>query len=53
LSYELPVGRGRRFTNHGGWRDFLLGGWDLTWTETLQSGPPMTVTMAGSHIVIT
>jgi hypothetical protein len=48
LSYELPVGRGRRFMNHGGWRDFLVGGWDLTWTETLQSGPPMTVTMAGS-----
>ena len=24
LSYELPVGRGRRFMNHGGWRDFLM-----------------------------
>lgn len=48
LTYELPFGRGRRFANHGGWRDAILGGWDLTSTETLQSGPPMTVTMAGS-----
>ena len=48
VTYELPFGRGRRFFAAGGWRDRIAGGWDLTWTETLQSGPPMTVTMSGS-----
>ena len=45
---ELPFGRGRKFLNVGGWKDKLLGGWNLLVTQTLQSGPPMTVTFAGS-----
>jgi hypothetical protein len=46
--YELPYGKGRRFGNHGGITDFIAGGWDLMFSQTLQSGPPITVTFAGA-----
>jgi hypothetical protein len=48
MSYELPFGKGRRFLNGGGFSNQVLGGWELTWTQTLQSGLPFNVTMAGS-----
>jgi len=48
MTYELPFGRNRRFMNVGGWRNALFGGWELAWTQTFQSGPPFTVTFAGS-----
>jgi len=47
-TYELPFGRGRRFMNGGGWKNALLGGWELAWIQTTQSGPPFTVSFAGS-----
>jgi hypothetical protein len=47
MTYELPFGKGRRFMNHGGFVDAVLGGWDLAYTHTLQSGPPFTVSYAG------
>src|SRR5882724_4166207 len=46
--YELPYGKGRHFGNRRGIADFLLGGWDLMFSQTLQSGPPITVTFAGA-----
>jgi hypothetical protein len=48
LTYELPFGRGRRWMNGGGITNAALGGWDLAWTETIQSGPPFTITFADS-----
>lgn len=48
FTYDLPFGSGRRFMNAGGWRDRLFGGWELTWTQTAQSGLPFTVSFAGS-----
>ncbi|HET8549900.1 MAG TPA: carboxypeptidase regulatory-like domain-containing protein [Bryobacteraceae bacterium] len=48
LTYELPFGRGRRLMNRGGILNAALGGWELAWTETLQSGPPFTITFADS-----
>ena len=48
LSYELPIGKGRRWMNRGGVANQVLGGWDVIWPLTLQSGPPATVTYAGS-----
>jgi hypothetical protein len=50
MTYELPVGKGRQFMNRGGIINGLLGGWDLAWTQTFQSGPPMTVTFGGSPV---
>jgi hypothetical protein len=48
MTYELPWGKGRAFMNKGGVSDALLGGWDFAYTQTLQSGPPMTIGFAGS-----
>ena len=47
-TYELPVGKGRRWMNQGGWADYLLGGWNLSWVQTFQSGVPVTFGFAGS-----
>ncbi len=48
LSYELPFGKGRQWLNRGGVANQLVGGWELTWTQTLQSGLPFTVGYSGS-----
>jgi hypothetical protein len=46
--YELPYGKGRHWGNHGGLTNFIVGGWDLMYSQTIQSGPPITVTYAGA-----
>jgi hypothetical protein len=48
LTLEFPFGKGRRWMNTGGWRDWVLGNWEGAWTQTYQSGPPVTVSFAGS-----
>jgi len=48
LSLDVPFGKGRRFMNGGGVSNAVFGGWQLTWTQTLQSGPPFNVSFAGS-----
>jgi hypothetical protein len=48
MTYELPVGKGRKFMNQGGWRNAVLGGWELVASQHFQTGPPFTVTFAGS-----
>ena len=48
FTWDLPFGKGRRWMSGGGWKDWFLGGWDGAWTQTYQSGPPVTVTFAGS-----
>ena len=40
--YDLPFGAGRRFLNHPGVLDEVLGGWRLGGIWTLDSGPPFT-----------
>ena len=48
LTYQLPFGKGRRWMNKGGLFNQVLGGWEFTETQTLQSGTPFTVTFSGS-----
>lgn len=48
LTYELPFGKGRKFMNRGGVLGHAFGNWDFAWTQTFQSGPPITITAAGS-----
>ena len=48
LTYELPLGKGRKWMNQGGAIDYFLGGWDISWVQTFQTGPPITFNMAGS-----
>ncbi len=42
--YELPVGRGHRFLNHGGITDAALGGWKTSLIFQAQSGNPVFIT---------
>jgi hypothetical protein len=48
LTAELPFGTGRRYMNTGRVKNALLGGWDFAWTQTIQSGPPVTIGSSGS-----
>lgn len=43
--WELPVGAGRRL-GLSGWRDHILGGWQVAGMVRLQSGMPLAVTQA-------
>jgi len=47
MNYELPFGRGRRWMQSG-FANQVLGGWELTWTQTQQTGQPFTVNFAGA-----
>jgi len=40
--YQLPVGEGRTFLNAGGWRNGLLGGWELNTITLIETGPWLT-----------
>jgi hypothetical protein len=46
--WDIPVGRGRRYLNSGGFVNAVLGGWEFVWVQTLQTGTPFTVGFAGS-----
>jgi hypothetical protein len=47
MLYELPFGRGRRFSaNPTGFIGALTGGWQLTSIVTAQSGAPFSLTLA-------
>jgi outer membrane receptor protein involved in Fe transport len=48
MTYELPMGKGRRFLNKGGLMNLLLGGYDMVWTYTISSGAPLGVSITGS-----
>jgi hypothetical protein len=47
MTYELPVGKGRKFMNTGGWKDKVFGGWDFVWTYTISSGGAENLGMSG------
>jgi hypothetical protein len=48
--YELPVGKGRTWLNHGGIADAFLGGWQLSGVARAESGIPFTPTISGSNL---
>jgi hypothetical protein len=48
FTYELPFGKGRKWMSSGGVKNAVLGGWELAWIQTIQSGPPINITFAGS-----
>lgn len=45
--YELPYGKGRKWAASG-LKNVVLGGWEVMFSQTLQTGPPITVTFAGA-----
>jgi hypothetical protein len=40
--YQLPFGQGQTFVNTGGWRNAVVGGWELTNVTLLETGPWLT-----------
>ena len=40
---ELPFGKGRRWVNHGGILNQIVGGWTLTANQQYQSGDPLSI----------
>lgn len=48
FTYELPVGKGRHFLNKNRVGDLVLGGWELAWIQTVETGNPMSFSFANS-----
>jgi hypothetical protein len=48
IIYELPVGRGKRWLNHGGIANAIIGEWKVNLSENLLSGIPISVGYSGS-----
>ncbi len=48
FTYELPVGTGRHFLNHNKFLDYALGGYELAWIQTVESGNPFGFSFANS-----
>jgi hypothetical protein len=46
--WEMPFGAGRRYLNSGGPLNWVLGGWQLTATYTVQTGEFLTPSFSGS-----
>jgi hypothetical protein len=46
--YQLPFGKGRAFMAGGGWKNELLGGWDLTNITLLETGPWQTPSISAA-----
>ncbi|PYT26219.1 MAG: hypothetical protein DMG57_22350 [Acidobacteria bacterium] len=42
ITYELPVGKGKRFLDRGGIWNHVFGGYEIAWIQTLESGNPLT-----------
>jgi len=47
--YQLPFGQGRSFLNTGGWRNALLGGWELNTVTLVETGPWLTPSISDSY----
>jgi len=39
--YELPFGKGKKFANHGGALNYVVGGWSVSGIQRYESGQPM------------
>ncbi len=50
LSYDIPVGKGRRFDLHNGWLDAFIGGWNLNSVYTYQTGAPLLWTSGSTTV---
>ncbi len=47
VKYELPAGAGKRWAQSG-WKKYVLGGYELSWIQTMESGNPLTFSYEGS-----
>lgn len=49
MTYEIPIGKGRKLMNRGGWLNVLFGGYDFVWTYTISSGSPLGMSITGQN----
>jgi hypothetical protein len=49
-TYELPFGKGKKFLNHGGITNAVVGGWQLSPLLTYANGTPLQVTVPGQPL---
>src|SRR5262249_12534082 len=49
-NYQFPLGKGRKFLNHDGLTNTLLGGWQINGINTFQTGLPFTPTLASPSV---
>ncbi len=47
-TYELPIGKGRRFVNSNRVLDWIVGGYELAWVQTFNTGNPISFSFANS-----
>lgn len=45
--WHVPVGKGHRILNHGGFVEAVLGGWQMAWNAMAQSGQFFTPSFSG------
>jgi hypothetical protein len=49
MTYEIPIGKGRRFLNRGGILNTLIGEFDFVWVYTIVSGVPLGMGITGQN----
>jgi hypothetical protein len=49
VNYELPFGAGKRWASTG-WKKHVIGGLELSWIQTVESGNPLTFSFSGSSL---
>jgi hypothetical protein len=47
-TYDLPMGRGKKFLSRGGWWNHIFGGYSIGVIQVLESGNPLNFTFANS-----
>ncbi len=50
--YQLPFGSGKAMLNHGGWTDYLLGGWQFAGNLRYESGRPLGIFMTNPNAAL-
>jgi hypothetical protein len=48
MTYELPFGKGRRFMNHGRLKDWLFGGYSLSWNFSVWAPSALSTSYTGA-----
>ncbi len=42
-NYDLPIGKGKQYFNHGGIADYAIGGWSTSFVFRAETGQPITI----------
>ncbi len=48
FTYELPIGKGRKWVNNNKILDWVVGGYELAWIQTFNTGNPISFSFSNS-----